>query len=118
MTLVHKIPTIDISAYGNPEATAAEKTKAVDEVRSACSEYGFFQVKGHGVPSELQQGVLESCRKLFDLPQDRKDALSLKNNPARRGYERIGEQVLDAKALPDHKEVYCMPPCGDWLSDR
>jgi len=54
--------------------------------------------------------VLDSCKTLFGLPQEQKDALSLKSNPARRGYERIGEQVLDSKALPDCKEVRLHDP--------
>jgi len=100
-----EIPTIDLSSYIRPEATPEEMARVIEDVRSACSRYGFLQVTGHGVPLATQREVLESCRRLFDLPQDVKDSLSLKNNPARRGYERIGEQVLDAKALPDCKEV-------------
>ncbi|TKA62996.1 hypothetical protein B0A55_12072 [Friedmanniomyces simplex] len=106
MIVVPEIPTIDLSTCMRPDATPEEKAGVVEEVRSACSRYGFLQVKGHGVPLATQREILESCRRLFDLPQDEKDRLSLKNNPARRGYERIGEQVLDDKALPDCKEGY------------
>ncbi|EMD00770.1 hypothetical protein BAUCODRAFT_29134 [Baudoinia panamericana UAMH 10762] len=106
MTIVHRVPIIDIAAYIQPTASAADKTKVIQAVKEACSQYGFLQVKGHGVPLEAQQSVLQCCKTLFDLPQDQKDALSLKTSPARRGYERIGSQVLDAKALPDCKEGY------------
>ncbi|KAK5685140.1 hypothetical protein LTS10_003216 [Elasticomyces elasticus] len=106
MAIIPQIPTIDLRSYIQPDASPEQKAKVVDEVRKACSQYGFLQVTGHGVPLTTQREVLESCKSLFGLPQDRKDALSLKNNPARRGYERIGEQVLDAKALPDCKEGY------------
>lgn len=108
MTIVHKIPTIDLSPYLDGDATSEAKAEVVEQVRSACSEYGFLQVEGHGVPIATQRQVLECCKTLFDLPQEQKESLSLKNNPARRGYERVGEQVLDAKALPDQKEV-CAP---------
>ena len=74
-------------------------------MRSACSSYGYLQVVGHGIPLATQPDVLAGCKALFDLPQAQKDTLSLKNNPARRGYERVGEQILDARALPDAKEV-------------
>ncbi|KAK0364339.1 hypothetical protein LTR91_002841 [Friedmanniomyces endolithicus] len=106
MTVIPEIPTIDLSSYIRPDATPEERAGVIEDVRSACSRYGFLQVKGHGVPLATQREVLESCRRLFDLPQGVKDSLSLKNNPARRGYERIGEQILDAKALPDCKEGY------------
>ncbi|KAK1088853.1 hypothetical protein LTR48_001142 [Friedmanniomyces endolithicus] len=110
MTVIPEIPTIDLSSYIRPDATPEERTGVIEDVRSACSRYGFLQVKGHGVPLATQREVLESCRRLFDLSQKEKDSLSLKNNPARRGYERIGEQVLDAKALPDCKEDFTKEP--------
>lgn len=99
------IPTIDISAYLDDPASEAARTQVIDEVKSACSKYGFLQVKGHGVPLELQREVINSCKTFFALPQEEKDALSLMNSPSRRGYERIGEQTLDKKSLPDQKEV-------------
>jgi len=61
--------------------------------------------EGHGVPVEVQQRMLETCKALFDLPQDQKDVSTLKNNAACRGYERAGEQILDPEALPDSKDV-------------
>ena len=84
MTIVHKIPTIDISPYLDTNSNAKVKARVIAEVKSACSYYGFLQVKGHGVPIETQLKLLESCKTLFDLSPEQKDALSLKNNPARR----------------------------------
>lgn len=105
MTISPTIPSIDLSPYLQADSSPKSKAEVVDQVKEACVEYGFLQVTGHGIPLATQQRMLESCKTLFDLPQEQKDALSLKNNSARRGYERIGEQVLDAKALPDQKEV-------------
>lgn len=99
------VPIIDIGPYLCANATASEQAKVIDDVRNACCEYGFLQVEGHGVPADVQKRMLDACKILFDLPQGQKDALSLKKSPARRGYETIGEQVLDAEALPDMKEV-------------
>ena len=84
MTITHKIPTIDLSPYIGPDSTAQARTKVIEEVKSACSYYGFLQVKGHGVPVEIQRNMLGCCKTLFDLPLEQKDELSLKNNPARR----------------------------------
>lgn len=109
MTAEHSIPTIDISAYIDPGASADARAKLIDEVKTACSQYGFIQIKGHGVPVKLQQKIIDCSKTLFDLPQAQKDALSLKNSVSRRGYERIGDQVLDAESLPDQKEVYFCP---------
>ena len=78
------IPLIDISGYLESSSSNEAKQKVIDEVKSACSTYGFLQVKGHGVPVETQRDMLQCCKTLFDLPQEQKDALSLKNNAARR----------------------------------
>ncbi|KAK3112604.1 hypothetical protein LTR53_010954 [Teratosphaeriaceae sp. CCFEE 6253] len=106
MTLTPQIPVIDLGPYTRPGSTPEDQAQVVEAVKQACSKYGFLQVTGHGVPIETQREMLRCCKRLFDLPQAAKDALSLKNNPARRGYERLGEQVLDAEALPDFKEGY------------
>lgn len=105
MAIAHAVPTIDISPYLRADASSEQKAETVERVKTACFDYGFLQVTGHGIPLEAQRQMLGCCKTLFDLPQDDKDELSLKNNSARRGYERIGEQVLDVKALPDQKEV-------------
>lgn len=100
-----EIPIIDISPFLDPSASPGAKEKVVDEVKSACSQYGFLQIIGHGVPLEAQRGILKCCETLFDLPIEQKEKLSLKNSPSRHGYERMKEQVLDKRALADDKEV-------------
>ena len=84
MTVLETIPAIDISPYLDPTSNAETKANVIEEVRSACSKYGFLQVKGHGVPVETQRNMLQCCKLLFDLPLEQKESLSLKNNPARR----------------------------------
>ena len=87
MTVAHAIPTIDISPYLKPDSDEEAKQTVIKEVKNACSTYGFLQVKGHGVPIESQGAMLRCCKALFDLPIKDKEALSLKNNPARRSAE-------------------------------
>ena len=104
------IPTINISPYLDPTSTAQEKTRVVEQVKAAAEQYGFLQITGHGVPLEAQRQILKCCKTLFDLPIEQKEALSLKNSPSRHGYERLREQVLDQRALPDDKEVLSTLP--------
>ncbi|KXL41871.1 MAG: hypothetical protein FE78DRAFT_94311 [Acidomyces sp. 'richmondensis'] len=78
------VPIVDIGPYSHPDSSPTTKRHVIDEVRKACAEFGFIQIKGHGVPVGVQQRILDSCKALFDLTQDQKDALSLKNNVARR----------------------------------
>ena len=105
MATRHTIPTIDISSYLDKGAAHDARTKVIEEVKTACARYGFIQIIGHGVPVNLQRKIIDCCKRLFDLPQAKKDELSLKNNVSRRGYEKIGDQQLDSNALPDQKEV-------------
>lgn len=105
MGSLREIPIIDIDPFLDAAASREAKEKVVDEVKSACSKYGFLQIVGHGVPLESQRGILKCCKTLFDMPVGEKEKLSLKNSPSRHGYERMKEQVLDKKALADDKEV-------------
>ena len=84
MTIINTIPTIDISSYLDPGSDEEAKAKVIEEVKLACSSYGFLQVKGHGVAIDSQRNMLKCCKLLFGLPQEEKDALSLKNSPSRR----------------------------------
>ncbi|KKY34942.1 putative 2og-fe oxygenase family [Diaporthe ampelina] len=98
------IPTIDIGPYLEDASTDAARG-VVDDVRNACMTAGFFSLVGHGIPREMQDGVLRAARRFFDLPLPDKTALRhplIKN----RGYEVIGSQTLQEDALPDLKEGF------------
>lgn len=102
------IPTIDISPYLEDASTDAAR-RVVDDVRNACMTTGFFSLVGHGIPREMQDGVLDAAKRFFDLPLSEKEALRhplIKN----RGYEIIGAQTLQEDTLPDLKEVRAKHP--------
>lgn len=99
-----QLPMIDLSGYITPK-TQEDKEKVIAEVRDACKKYGFFQVKGHGVPLEAQQGLLKSIKTLFRMSKEEKLKLSYLENPCRRGYEASGMSMREGDAMPDSKEV-------------
>ncbi|KAK0614864.1 putative 2OG-Fe(II) oxygenase family oxidoreductase [Bombardia bombarda] len=105
------IPTIDLREYFEPQ-TPTSKEELVTKVRVACLEHGFFQVVGHGVPVESQRAVLEACKLFFDLPMEKKRAMSLHKFSWRRGYEGPGEQKANDphksrdEIMPDQKEGF------------
>lgn len=99
-----KLPIVDLSGYLHP-TSPEDKPRVVSEIAEACKNFGFFQVKGHGVPIKMQQGLLKSIGTLFNLPREEKLKLSFLNNPSRRGYEASGMSLRDGDALPDSKEV-------------
>ena len=104
---IHEIPVIDISPFLDENATTSARERVVDETRHACQVYGFFQLIGHGIPQELQNQMIESSRKFFDLPLEEKKKCGREHamGTSGRGYEVIGGQQLQADALPDLKEV-------------
>lgn len=103
------IPTIDLRGYFDPTSSTS-KEAVVEQVRKACLEHGFFQVMGHGVPVAAQRNMLAACKALFDLPVERKRALSLHKFSWRRGYEGPGQQQANdphhSEILPDDKEGF------------
>lgn len=105
------IPTINISAWLSPTSTSQSRNSVVDEIRSACRVYGFFQLEGHGIPLEMQNEVLECAERFFSLPLEQKREVSIKKSvgSANGGYEDFQGQRLETKALPDLKEVRLLP---------
>ncbi|RYP81859.1 hypothetical protein DL769_001819 [Monosporascus sp. CRB-8-3] len=100
-----KLPIIDFSPYLAPR-TPDDQQKVIAQVRDACQNFGFFLVKGHGIPLSLQQKLLKSLGRLFSMPKDEKMKLSFLENPCRRGYEASGMSLRDGDAMPDSKEAY------------
>jgi isopenicillin N synthase-like dioxygenase len=105
------IPTINITAWLSPNSTSQSRDAVVNEIRSACRVYGFFQLEGHGIPLEMQNEVLKCAECFFSLPIDQKQEISITKSigSANRGYEDFQGQRLESKALPDLKEVRQSP---------
>lgn len=65
------LPLVDFAPFYR-EGDEDGKRKVVEEIRKACSEYGFFQVVNHGIPLELLKQALEVYRAFFDLSDEEK----------------------------------------------
>lgn len=108
------LPIVDLSGYINPKSPE-DKERVIAEVRDACARYGFFQVKGHGVPLQSQEGLIQGLSNFFSQPREEKLKLSFLKNPCRRGYEASGDSLREGDAHPDSKEVIITPlpsnPC-------
>lgn len=98
------LPVIDLDAYINPKFPE-DKEQVIVQIRDACARYGFFQVKGHGIPLSTQQHFIQGLAKFFSLPKEEKLKLSFLKDPCRRGYEASGDTLRHGDAFPDTKEV-------------
>lgn len=103
------IPVIDLSgALEFGQSTSQKVTLVAQALREAGMASGFFYATGHGIAQALIDAQFDLTRRFFDLPLDRKNAISLAHSPAMRGFEGLGEQTLDDQARPDLKEsFYC-----------
>eukprot|EP00913_Durusdinium_trenchii_P001674 g1550.t1 len=79
-----QIPIIDL---------ALSEAEVIKKLTYSCEVVGFMQVVGHGVPLELQEKALDLQKRFFQLSQEKKDKLRLREESLVRGYfGRGGEE--------------------------
>ena len=77
---------IDISSFVKGEDSQLMEVAAA-QIRDACTNHGFFYVKGHGVSEELQNKLDQLSRTFFSLPEVDKMKIEMaKGGKAWRGY--------------------------------
>lgn len=103
-SVAKNIPIIDLSDSFSHDL---EKRKAVAwEIHKAARQTGFFYIKNHGVPLEIQKAQFHTAREYFKTPLSEKLRLTSKNSACLRGYEPIAAQTLDEGSPPDLKEGF------------
>ncbi|XP_059634465.1 protein DMR6-LIKE OXYGENASE 2-like [Cornus florida] len=60
----HSIPVIDLQGFNG-----SMHFDVINQIGQACQNYGFFQVKNHGVPKEVIDNVLGVSREFFHMPE-------------------------------------------------
>jgi isopenicillin N synthase-like dioxygenase len=84
-----------------------DESHVVRHLRDACTDVGFFYVKGHDISEAFLEEVMEASKRLFDLPLNEK--LALQDKELTRGYTPMEEETLDPENQPergDTKEGY------------
>ena len=107
MGSIGTIPTVDISAFVDPNASPEAQQQVVDAVQDACTTYGFFYLVGHGVSPEDQKQALDCAKLFFTLSMEEKMEVWIGKclGKSHRGYEPPGIQIHQEGLLPDTKEV-------------
>lgn len=77
-----EVPTVDITPWvaGGDESARRAVADAVDD---ACSRVGFMQIRGHGIPPQIVDGLGNAMDQFFGLDADIKKSYRV---PANRGY--------------------------------
>jgi isopenicillin N synthase-like dioxygenase len=99
---VSEIPVIDISGLMDDAPGALESVAA--EMRQAAERVGFFYIRGHGVPKQLIEDVLETARRFFAHPEEAKNAV--KATGYHRGFLAPGQAKMYGGKRPDLKESF------------
>lgn len=80
------IPLLDLARF---EAGEAGRAGFLAELRDAARQVGFFYLTGHGIEPALLDGLMNSARRFFVLPETDKLAVEMLNSPHFRGYTRL-----------------------------
>ena len=62
-------------------------------IHEACRDVGFFYITGHNVCEHTTNNVMKAARNFFNLPFEKKNALSMRNSKAYRGYTQKGAYI-------------------------
>ncbi|KAK6918956.1 Non-hem dioxygenase N-terminal domain [Dillenia turbinata] len=65
------IPVIDLSGLNGSDDQ--KRSLTIKEIGSACEEWGFFQVKNHGVKISLMEEMVKAVEEFFNLPLEEKN---------------------------------------------
>ena len=70
----------------------SEQTKPVflEQLRHALLNVGFLYVKNVGIDQELYDRVCDESIRFFDLPEEEKLRIEMKNQASFLGYSRVG----------------------------
>ncbi|ODO05312.1 hypothetical protein L198_02004 [Cryptococcus wingfieldii CBS 7118] len=115
-----RLPIIDISPYLDPTSSEASRKTTSQNLDSACRDFGFFYVTGHGLSPDYLKSLLTLGHQFFELPQEAKDSLHIfKSQDGVRGYQKLGENVTYAKRdQQEALDIYPEPenPTSDQLN--
>ncbi|RPA76614.1 putative isopenicillin N synthetase [Ascobolus immersus RN42] len=92
------IPILDLSLARSPET----QPQFLDDLRHALFTVGFLYIRNTGIPDSLIQDVIQLGHKFFELPEDEKLRIEMKNSPHFLGYSRLNNEVTAHKI--DHRE--------------
>lgn len=96
---MQKLPVIDVS----PLINGGDIKEVAKQINEACTQFGFFYIKGHGISSALQKELEEISERFFALSESEKMEISMdKGGKAWRGFFPVKGELTSGK--PDLKE--------------
>ena len=103
------VPVIDVTDFLN----GSDLQTAPDQVRSAATSSGFFQIVGHGIPKEVLDAVYAKALELAESPQTYRDGLvSPEGHPYRGLTSNIDKDGL-VRSLRVHASHFDNPEAAE-----
>ncbi|KAH9859002.1 Clavaminate synthase-like protein [Lenzites betulinus] len=94
------VPILDWSLV----ETAGGKAKFKEQLRHALVNVGFLYLSNPPVARADMNALIDYTPRLFDLPQEEKDAIRMANSPHFFGYSRLGAELTKGKT--DQREQF------------
>ena len=79
------IPVLDLSLVRNQDT----KPAFLESLRKALLDVGFLYIKNTGIDDSLIQDVIEQGKAFFDLPDEKKLEIQMKQKPSFLGTEKV-----------------------------
>ncbi|EIN12096.1 Clavaminate synthase-like protein [Punctularia strigosozonata HHB-11173 SS5] len=94
------VPILDYNLLSSP----ATRGSFVEQLQHALISVGFFYLANPPVPSELIAAAADYAAKFFEIPQEAKDAINMRNSESFLGYTRLGAERT--KGRRDEREQF------------
>ena len=79
------IPVLDLSLVRNQDT----KPAFLESLRNALLDVGFLYIKNTGIDDSLIKDVIEQGKAFFDLPDEKKLEIQMKQKPSFLGTEKL-----------------------------
>ena len=86
------IPVLDLSLSRHPET----KPAFLHDLRTALLEVGFLYITNTGISDALRRDVIAQGKAFFELPDEKKLQIQMKNCPSFLGTSAGGDTMTDA----------------------
>ena len=95
-----ELPLIDMDEAAETQLAAGGDchSEIVQQIRTACEEWGFFQVKNHGIPLSVIKEMQQVVHEFLELPTEEKNKV-MSLSPDRRTDGYSTRQALTEGAL-------------------
>ncbi|KAK9910073.1 hypothetical protein M0R45_034048 [Rubus argutus] len=101
----HSIPLIDLHGFDG-----SRRTEIIKQIGLACQDYGFFQVKNHGVKEAVIDNVMAVAKEFFHLPaSERMKVYSEDPYKTVRLSTSFNVKAEDVPSWRDYLRLHCHP---------